>query len=232
MALPRFVSLTGEGGATTNTRAAAALVAYDVPLDVSRTLTTISGDGITGVKVTWHLAELSARGESSAEMLKAWDNQEYAKANPDCPIVCIKAAFLRHAELVREIQQGTIELFAPSVPFIETTHTQTAAAMEKLGHPIIGIAYGTNGYKFRFSQAAASDFALWTLPAGELEQRLPNALISYLWCAFDNHKVMVDFIKDRGPQFAAVHHRGRTAYVGADMSKEQINQLDRLLYRK
>jgi hypothetical protein len=232
MALPRFFSITGEGGATTNTRAAAALIAYDVPLDVSRTLTTISGDGITGTKVTWHLAEKNARGESSLEILKVWDDQEYAKANPDCPIVRMKAAFVRYAELVRDIQQGTIHLFAPSVPFIETHHTQTAAAMEQLGHPIIGVAYGTSGYKFRFSQSAAADFALWTLPPGELERRLPDALISYLWCAFDNHRVMVDFIKDKGPQFAAVQHRGRTAYVGADMSKDQINQLDRLLYRK
>ena len=231
MPLPRFVGITGEGSATTNTRAAAALVAYDVPLDQARTFTSAKGHGITGTKITWHLAETSPRGDTSA-MLKAWDDLEYAKRNPDCPLVRIKAAFLRNAEIVRKIKEGTLEPFAPSVPFIETPHTATAAAMEQLGHEIIGIAYGVGGYKFRFHQAAAPDFALWSLPPGELEKRLPEALISFLWCAFENHRVMVDFIKQRGAQFAAVEHRGRVAYVGSDMPKHQLDQLDRLLHRK
>jgi hypothetical protein len=87
----RFVGVTGEGGATANTRAAAALYALDVPLDLQRTLTSMAGDGINGVRITWHFAESSPTGDSSAKMLKAWDDQEWARANPDCPLVNIKA---------------------------------------------------------------------------------------------------------------------------------------------
>jgi hypothetical protein len=231
MLLPRFIGVTGEGGATTNTRAAAALIAYDVPLDAARTLTSVKGDGINGTRVTWHLGEHNPRGESSQKMLKAWDDFHYAKANPDCPIVRMKQSFVRHAELVRSIKEGTIECKAAPVPFLETRSTKMTAAMEQLGHPVAGIAYGDEGYKFRFSQAAASDFALWHLPPGELEKRLPDALISYLWCAFTNHDAMVSFIKT-GAQFASVKHGERTAFIGADMPQDKINQLEKLLYRR
>lgn len=43
---------------------------------------------------------------------------------------------------------------------------------------------------------------------------------------------MVDFIKQDGPQFAAVKHRGRTALIGKDMEQSQLDQLEKLLYRR
>lgn len=228
----RFVSLTGEGGATTNTRAAAAIYALDVPLDEHRTLTSMAGDGIHGVRVTWHFKEASPRWGQSSAMIKAWDDREHAARHPDCPLVNIKAAFVRHAEIVREIKEGRLECKAPPAAKCSTHCTKTAAAMERLGHPIAGITFADGRYWFHFAQVAAADFALWELPPGELEKRLPDSLISYLWCAFDNHRVMVDFIKDRGPQFAAVRHRGRTAFIGRDCNQSHINQLEKLLYRK
>lgn len=227
-----MVAMKGDSGATTNTRCAAAIYAMDVPIDAGKTLTSAAGHGIKGTCIVWHFAESNHRGESSAAMIKAWDNQEYAKENPKCPLVNIKAAFVRHAELVNLIQAGALECKFAAAPFCETRCTKTAAAMERLGHSIEGIAYRDGRYYFRFHQSAASDFALWNLPAGELEKKLPDALISYLWCAFDNHRVMVDYIKKHGAQYAAVQHRDRTAYVGRDDSPEQINQLEKLLYRR
>lgn len=230
--LPRFVSLTGEGGATTNTRAAAALYALDVPLDETRTFTSIAGDGINGVRVTWHFKEASPRWGQSAAMIKAWDDEAHAAAHPDCPLVNIKAAFKRFAELTTEIKQGTLVMKAPPEAKCSTRCTRTAAAMERLGHPMTGTSQVDGFTWFHFPQSAASDFALWELPNGELEKRLPDALISYLWCAFFNHRVMVDFIKRNGAQFAAVKHRGRTAYIGKECDKNQINQLERILFHR
>lgn len=230
--IKRFVSLTGEGGATTNTRAAAALYALDVPLNESRTFTSIAGHGIDGVRVTWHFQEFSPRWGAAAAMLKAWDDQQHAADHPDCPLVNIKAAFLRYSEIVRQIKDGTMQCKAPPAERCSTRSSKQAAAMERLGHPIVGVTFSDGGYWFHFPQAAASDFSLWELPSGELEKRLPDSLISYLWCAFYNHEVMVDFIKQSGAQFAAVAHRGRVAYIGKDSDQNQINQLERLLYRR
>ena len=227
----RFVGVTGEGGATTNTRAAAALYALDVPLDLARTLTTMAGDGINGVRITWHFAEQSPSGNSSAKMIKAWDDREYAKANPDCPLVNIKAAFIAHGEIVRSIKDGLIECKAAAVPFLETPDTRTVAAMAKLGHPISGIAYRDGQYRFRFNQCAGADLAVWN-SIDPTRTKHPDTILHALWCAFDCHQRMVDFIKRDGPQFAAVKHRGRTALIGKDMEQDQINQLEKLLYRR
>lgn len=227
----RFVGVTGEGGATTNTRAAAALYALDVPLDLARTLTTMAGDGINGVRITWHFAEESPTGNSSAKMLKAWDDLEYAKVNPDCPLVNIKAAFIAHAEIVRSIKDSSIECRAAAVPFLETPDTRTVAAMVKLGHPISGITYRDGQYRFRFNQGAGADLSVWN-SIDPTRTKHPDTLLHALWCAFDCHQRMVDFIKRDGPQFAAIKHRGRTALIGKDMEQQQINQLEKLLYRR
>lgn len=227
----RFVGLTGEAGATTNTRAAAALYALDVPLDTARTLTSIAGDGINGVRITWHFQELSPSGNSSAKMIKAWDDAGYARANPDCPLVNIKAAFLAYAEMVRAIKEGTLECSPAAAPFLETQDTRMAACMVRLGHPIAGIAFRDGKYRFRFSQAAGADFAVWS-SIDPSRTKHPDTLLHSLWCAFDCHQRMVDFIKDSGPQFAAVKHRGRTALIGKDMDKRELDQLEKLLYRR
>jgi hypothetical protein len=227
----RFVGVTGEGGATTNTRAAAALYALDVPLDLQRTLTSIAGDGINGLKITWHFGEVSPNGDSSAKMLKAWDDQEWARNNPDCPLVNIKAAFLAYAEITRSIKDGTIECRPATVPFLETVDTKMAACMVKLGHPISSVAYRDGKYRFRFNQCAGADFAVWN-SVDSARTKHPDTLLHALWCAFDCHQRMVDFIKREGPHFAAVKHRGRTALIGKDMEQEQINQLEKLLYRR
>ena len=227
----RFVGVTGEGGATTNTRAAAALYALDVPLDLQRTLTSIAGDGIKGLQITWHFGEVSPNGDSSAKMLKAWDDQEWARNNPDCPLVNIKAAFLAYAEIARSIKEGTLECRPAAVPFLETVDAKMAACMVKLGHPISGVAYRDGKYHFRFNQCAGADFAVWN-SVDSARTKHPDTLLHALWCAFDCHQRMVDFIKRDGPQFAAVKHRGRTALIGKDMEQEQINQLEKLLYRR
>jgi hypothetical protein len=227
----RFVGLTGEAGATTNTRAAAALYALDVPLDTARTLTSIAGDGINGVRITWHFQEASPSGNSSAKMIKAWDDREYARNNPDCPLVNIKAAFLIYADLARGIKEGTLECAAAPVPFLETMDSKMAAGMVQLGHPLAGIAYRDGKYRFRFSQCAGADFAVWnSIDAARTKH--PDTLLHALWCAFDCHSRMVDFIKQDGPQFAAVKHRGRTALIGKDMDKRDLDALEKLLYRR
>jgi hypothetical protein len=228
----RYTSITSHGDATTNTRAAAALVACDVPLEKAKSLTSIVGDGIKGSLITWHLGEYSAKGESTKDLLRAWDSQEYAAANPNAPIVRIKAAFVRKGEIAKSIKEGTIKCFPANRPFIETNCTEMAASMEQLGHPIIGIAKKGDAYFFRFDQTAAPDFALWNLPDQELERRMPESLIAHLWCAFTNHRLMVDAIKATGNRMAAVKHRGRTAVIPANAHKNEINQLDQLLYRK
>ena len=226
-----MVSLTSEAGATENTRAAAALTALDFPLNKARTLTSIAGDGVKGLQVTWHFEKECPQGNSSALALKEWDNPKRAKEHPDCPLVAIKAAFIRSAELARFTRdEDRLDLPGPCPPpFCETPDTRKAAAMERLGHPLKGVRRVGVEYRFQFAQAAAADFAAWDTPG--LDVRLPDSLITYLWCSFDNHRLMVDAIKQQGAQFAAVRHRERVAYVGRDMPKTQLDQLDRLLHR-
>jgi len=228
----RGVSLTGEAGATTNTRAAATLAALDIPLDKHRTLTTIKGDGVQGTQITWHFQETCPAGNSSAAMLKAWDDPAWARDNPNCPLVNCKRAFMRSHELVA-YTRGDLHLQLPAPcpqPFCETPDTRKAAAMERLGHPLRGVRKVGSEYRFQFPQSAAADFALWDDP--KTHMRLPDAMISYLWCAFDNHRVMVDAIKQHGVQFAAVEHRGRRAFVGKDMDQRSIDGLEKILYRR
>lgn len=228
----QFVSLSGEAATTTDTRLAAALYALDVPFDGEKMADTFAGDGIKGKFCSWYFKTHNPKGESSAAMLKAWDDRDYAASNPLCPLVNIKAAFIRHAELVRQIQEGVLECKVAPSPFLETPDTKMAAAMERLGHPIQGIAYRDGQYRFRFSQAAGADFALWTLPPKELERRLPDALISYLWCAFDNHRQFIDLVKKPKASFAVVEHKGRRAVVGENISQSHSDFIEKNLYRK
>ena len=227
-----FVSLTSEAGATTNTRAAATLTALDIPLDKERTFTSARGDGIQGMKITWHFAEKCPKGNSSALMLKAWSDPQWESEHPDCPLVNCKKAFLRSADLTLFAKgKFALKLPGPAAGYLlETQNAKKSAAMERLGHKIIGTRLIDGKWRFQFHPAAASDFALWDDPKTHV--RLPDALISYLWCAFDNHRVMVDVIKQQGAQFAAVQHNGRTAFVGKDMDQKAINGLEKLLYRR
>jgi len=226
-----FVSVTGDAASTTDTRLAAALYALDVPFDTSRMAATFAGDGIRGKHITWFFQSHNPHGQSSAAMSKAWNDDNRITTHSDCPIAKIKLAFRRKDELTAQIIAGGIEPFAPSGPFIETHDTAKAASMEQLGHPMTGIAYRDGKYWWRFAQAAAPDFALWDLPGKELEQRLPEALIAYLQCSFTNHRAFVDIIKKPKAHFATVQHRGRTAVIGNEMPKADVDKLEQLLTR-
>lgn len=228
----QFVSLTAEAAATTDTRLAAAIYALDVPFEPAQMAATFAGDGIKGKLVTWYFQPANPQGHSSAAMAKAWDDAAYHKSNPDCPLVRIKAAFERKEELTKWIRERTIKPFAAQGPFIETSDTAKAAGIEKLGHPLTGIAYRDGKYWWRFSQAAAADFALWDLPGKELEERMQDALIAYLQCAFRNHRAFIDLVKKPKANYALVKHGERTAVVGSEASKAEVDTLERLLYRR
>ena len=100
--------------------------------------------------------------------------------------------------------------------------------MQALGHPIIGWLRNEKVTTWCFPEAAATDALLYD--DEKLYERLPDSSIAYLKGALLGHEAMTVAMKDI--QFARVEHRGRVAMIGKHIIKKQLDQIERILFRK
>jgi hypothetical protein len=215
---------------TANTQLAATIAAFDVPLCDSEPYTVQAGDGIRGKRVTWHFKQAAPNGIKAKSLAELWHANDWHVANPDNAFARCRRAFRTYRDLVDQTRGGpqTVSMFDRVGPSINTGDSRKAAALESLGHPLLGWTCSSEWWHWHFPQAAASDAALYDKPTLHLD--LPTADISYVRAALINYSWMLKWIADIIQ--ARVTHRGRVALIGVDAPKREVEIIEKLLYRK
>jgi hypothetical protein len=221
--------MVGERTDTGNTQLAATLGAFDVPLKTGEPFSTQVGDGIRGVRVTWHFDPLSKTNTKATDLVRLWGDAEWRAANREHPLSCAWRAFKSYREMVLQIRGGepVINRWTGSDPTHATGDTRKAACIESLGHPLLGYTQTGDWWMWHFPQAAAADLALYDKQ--DLCETLPHATISYVRAALLNYATMIRWIKDI--QTCRIVHKGRIALVGVNAPQSTKDIIEKLLYR-
>ena len=222
----RFETLDGK---TSNAKIAATAIALDVPLLQDNPWSIVAGDGIKGTRVVWNFRGKSEDGNSIADVTNAWQSDAWLTKHPNHEITRIKVAFDALTKLA-DTAKGQAHYYDLIIPrdTICNASTAMAATLIALGHPCRGYTRGNACVFWHFDRAAASDMALWL--DHDLHAKLPNVDISYIKCALLNWKILLNECKS--PQYIAVQHGTRTAYVGKGADSKTQQTLEKLLYRK
>jgi hypothetical protein len=227
----RVCAIGNVSSNTRNTQLAATIAAFDVPLKWPEPYTVQAGDGIEGIRVTWHFAESAPNGTQTKAMIVAWNDDEWLAANAEHPLAMARRAFRNYREMIEHVRGGP-----PVCPPLSSTElmthwtgdTRKAACMEAIGHPMVGYSRSEDWLRWHFRQAAAADLALYDQP--DLHLQLPTSSIAYVRASLVNYAEMLKWIKTA--QMIRVEHHGRIAVVGVNASKKWVDTLEKLLYRK
>jgi hypothetical protein len=228
MTIPRFatVGLESTDNHVENTRLAATIYAFDVPLDPHKELSVITGDGIKGSRVVWHFRP-EPDGNQPGEIAKRWNDGAWLANNPDNPLAIVRSAFDIYSKMAQaaKMKRG-FSHFGGSAITIHTT--RIAAILAALGHPVLGWVLSDRGVAWKLHQAAATDAAL--LQRADLLDVLPDSAISYARGAVLGHAVMVHRIKKVTDTQHI--HRNRVALIGKNCPDKCVLTLEQLFYRK
>jgi hypothetical protein len=222
-----FSTVDGFGADTQNTRLAATICAMDVPLQEGHECSVTVGDGISDSRVTWHFQPSGAGGISAKDIIKKWFDEKWRAENPNHPVSIIRKAFAVLSDLNAAASQRrgyTVQ----NGPGIGTPSTRKAAILVALGHPVIGWRWSGDACFWRFNECAAADAAMLEDP--KLYDRLPTAAISYARAALFGHEAMVEVA--RRVTGYRIQHKGRIAIVSKELQKSQLDQIEKLLYRR
>lgn len=226
MHLPRFAVSTVDGllADTDNPRLAATIFAFDVPLHPQNPYSVTTGDGIDGARITWHFQQTSPAGNSPEAIAKAWDDEKLPLSNP---VSICRESFRIHKRFTESIKMRIGHSFWHGAA-VRITNTRKAAVLSAIGHRLLGWQYNDRVTTWCFHESAAVDATLIDDP--ELYQKLPDAAISYARGAILGHEFMIHEIK-KATQFQ-VKHKGRTAIIGSNMPKAELDKLEKIFYRK
>jgi hypothetical protein len=194
MLLPRFEISTVDGHAADvdSPRIAATVYAFDVPLHPANPYSTQAGDGISGVRVTWHFSQSNPTGNSPGAIVSKWHDLPWLAANPKNPLAICRSAFRWFDALKQAMTENTGYPIYPGAA-VRITNTRKAAVLSALGHPIHGWQRNAQVTTWCFHEAAATDAALFDR---NLYDELPDAPISYAKGAMLGHEIMTHAIKD------------------------------------
>jgi hypothetical protein len=228
--VPRFgvSNISGESADISNLQIAATVYAFDVPLHKERPYDVQKGDGIrgNGSRIIFHFNQKDGAGNSPKEIAKLYFDENWLAQNPKNPLAICRRAFDEHAKLKQMLRGGNGENYTG--PACRITNTRKAAVMKALGHPLLGWVRNEVVTTWCFPQAADTDAILYD--RDDLYTYLPDSAISYAKGAILGHEKMIALSKQ--VTTARVTHRGKTAYIGRDMPKHEIDVIDKLLYRK
>lgn len=225
-----FGTIEGCGNHTDSLQIAAAAVAIGIPFYKDKFITTAQGDGIKEIRAIFNFSGASIEGNTIAMLSTVWNDKKWIKNNPNTEVVKIKKAFQAMFDLADQAKGGRhIFPVVKEKDTIYTASTAAAATMIAIGHNCLGVTKFSGSQFMHFNRAAASDLALWN--DKDIHLKLPEHIISYIKCALLNWKILVEAINTK-PEFMAVKHNGRTAFVGKNDSKETQLKLEKLLYRK
>lgn len=90
---------------TSNTCLAAALSAIEIDF-APKPFVRVVGDGIRGEQVVWFFEPQSLDGRfQTKELIQAWHDDAWHRANPEHPFAYIKCALLNRERLVDKVKQ-------------------------------------------------------------------------------------------------------------------------------
>jgi hypothetical protein len=99
------LSILSSPTATGNTALAAALTAVGIPL-ASKPFVRVVGDGIRGERIVWFFEPQSLCGKyDTKELIAAWGDESWHRANPEHPFAYIKCALRNREHLVDKVKQ-------------------------------------------------------------------------------------------------------------------------------
>lgn len=221
-----FSTVDGIGADTQNTRLAATICAMDIPLRDGNECSVTVGDGVQGSRVTWHF-EPSSGSISAKDIIAKWHDAKWLDENPSHPVAVIRRAF----SIMSDLNRATIErrqFTTYNGPAVSTPSTRKAAILSAMGHPILGWRWMGDVCFWRLHEAAAAAAAMLDDPT--LYERLPTDPISYARAALFGHEAMVEVA--RKVTGYRVEHKGRIAIVSKELPKSQLDQIEKILYRR
>ncbi len=223
------MNLSTLEGDTSNAKIAATAIALDVPLHPDRPWTVATGEGIKGIRTIWNFKGASIDGNTIGSITKAWHDEKWISANQNHEVARIKIAFAELSKLA-DTAKGKAWHYDPILrgDTVSSASTAMAATLIALGHPCKGFTRGNECLFWHFDRAAASDMALWS--DHNLHVKLPSTMISYIKCALLNWKTLLN--ECTIPEYTAVKHGARTAFVSKNDTAKTQSTLEKLLYRK
>ena len=113
---------------TTNTKLAAALAALGIPLRKQDPFRVMIGD--VGERVAYFFEPVDPSGRFvTAELILAWDDQEWHQRNPEHPFAYMKVAFSNHERLLDWIRK--------KIPIVAVTRGSKIAFLTRDAHPVV-----------------------------------------------------------------------------------------------
>ena len=226
--VPRFgtTNIADQSADVDNLQIAAVVYAFDVPLHKERPYDVQAGDGLTRPRIIFHFNQEDPAGNQPKEIIKRYKNAAWLAENPTHPLTVCNTAFDEHAKLKKALRLGS---FPPHHgPACRVTNTRMAAVLKAMGHKLHGWQRNDVVTTWCFDEAAATDALLYA--RDDLYTYLPDSSISYAKGAILGHERMISLSKQATT--ARVQHRGRTAYIGKDISKGEQDIIEKLLFRK
>jgi hypothetical protein len=201
---------------------AATIFAHDVPLHAPQPYSVESGDGIRGKKIIFHFA-----GSAADSIKRKWFDPGYLAANPtDSVAVCLDS--FSYLETLRHYCKTEIGVKRAAVQLqTATTNIRIASILARLGHEPFAY-HGGDFIVWCFNPSAAADLALLEDP--NLYDMMPTAPIAYAKAALFSHMAMLELVNKT--THYRIRHKGREAVIGANLPKDQLAVMEKLINRK
>lgn len=226
--VPRFgtTNIADQSADVDNLQVAATVYAFDVPLHKERPYDVQAGDGLRGPRTIFHFDQTDPAGNQPKQIIRRYKDEVWLADNPTHPLAVCKRAFDEHAQLKQALRLGSLPTH--NGPACRVTNTRMAAVLKALGHKLLGWQRNAVVTTWCFDEAAATDAALYV--RDDLYTYLPDTPIAYAKGAILGHERMIALSKQ--VTTARVQHRGRTAYIGKDISQKEQDTIEKLLFRK
>jgi hypothetical protein len=208
-----------------NLQHAATICAHDVPMMEGTPYTVQTGDGIKRSRVIFHFKAAAPNGLTPREIIERTKSPVWLKENPNHSIAVCKRAFDAFY-LIKGFIKGT-RVISEGINTVQMGNTRFAAVMVAMGHFMTQTRHGEK-YVWHFPESAGIDSDLLHMP--DLYDRQPSLPISFAKAAIMGHAEMLNLLKS--PTHYNIQHKGRTAIIGRHAPQNQINIIDKLLYRK
>ena len=224
----RVESLDGLAADIQSTVLAAVIYAFDVPLKKGGEYSVQAGDGIKGIRATWHF-QSDTEGNSPKVIINRWKDEAWQAQNPGDPLTRCKVAFDAFFHMKKSLKERRgYDNFDTTKPSCRVENTRMAACLVGMGHPVIGWHWTDMGAAWHFDQTAATDAHL--IHDEQLISKVPDCDVAYVKGAIFGHEAMLRELHD--PKEFRVEHKGRIATIGKHIPQGKLDSLERIFYRK
>ena len=224
MTQPKSSSTTVDGYAadTRNSRLAAYLLTLGILPRQGNPYTIQAGDGLAGRRVTWHFSDIAPDGTKTTQAIGHWIKRT------DSSMELVKQAFAEFDRLKQcAVDDPSLVADCKVAATCSTPDSRMAAGIATIGHRMLGKTRHGDTFRWHFPQSAGTDMAAWDGYATAHE--LPDTDLCIIRATMENHRSLVEWTKKI--QYARVTHKGRAALIGADSTTEEIEKIEKILFR-